>query len=283
MSQVLHDGHAGEHAATLRGLADPAHHAQVGAQRGMSRRRSGSGPRTAGARGSPERSRASWGDLAAPFAPIRLTISPASTVSEILEQGTDPSVVDGHVGKLQHHAIFGHPQVVRRSRPGSPGSPRAEKPSAIFLLNSSTTIRSVAAMTSRMSCSITGPPCTRRRGSCGSTDGGLPSRRGWKEPGLCRLVEAQQFRLGGQRPGDLEATLVAVGQVAGLVRGGQVRDADELAAAALARSTTSRSLPLVAGASCSNAVPARWSWCAARPRPPPRSPARLVSPNSRMF
>ena len=41
-----------------------------------------------------------------------------------------------------------------------------------------------------------------------------------------RLVQAEQFRLGGQRPGDLETALVAVRQVAGQVVGPAV-DADE--------------------------------------------------------
>ena len=45
-----------------------------------------------------------------------------------------------------------------------------------------------------------------------------------------RLVQAEQLGLGGQRPGDLEPALVAVGQVAGQLVGA-VRDPDELAAA----------------------------------------------------
>ena len=46
------------------------------------------------------------------------------------------------------------------------------------------------------------------------------------EPGR-RLVQAQQRRLGGQRPGDLQPALVAVGQVAGQLLAA-VPDADEV-------------------------------------------------------
>src|SRR6478609_7218690 len=45
------------------------------------------------------------------------------------------------------------------------------------------------------------------------------------EPGG-RLVQAQQFRFGGQRPGDLQPALVAVGQIPGLL-GGAGADAHE--------------------------------------------------------
>ena len=85
-------------------------------------------------------------------------------------------------------------------------------------------MRSQTSMTSSMSCSIstTVRPASRIwRISCDER-----LLLGRVEAGG-RLVEQQHLRLRGERPGDLEAALVAVGQVAGgLV--GAARDADEL-------------------------------------------------------
>ena len=101
-----------------------------------------------------------------------------------------------------------------RGRPRRPAGRRARpagSPSAIFSPWSSTVMCSETPMTTFMSCSmsrIARPRSSRRRRMKSRQRRGLlrVHARG-------RLVEQQQLRVGGQRAGDLDPALVAVGEV----------------------------------------------------------------------
>src|SRR5689334_4988786 len=143
--------------------------------------------------------------LPAPFAPMRVTISPSSTVSEISESASmrpycvetpvssssaivgNPQVGRDHGGvvadlgrlavgdllpELQHHDAVGHPH-------DEPHVVLDEQHGVAVVADAPDQAHQVVLL-------------------------------GRVEPG-CRLVEAQQLGLGGQRAGDLEAALIAVG------------------------------------------------------------------------
>ena len=102
---------------------------------------------------------------------------------------------------------------------------------------------------------------------------------GGVEPGG-RLVEEEHLRLGGQGPGDLEAPLVAVGQVPGRLAGA-VGDADELEQArglALARVA-----PRGSSAGPLSERAAARSWRGGRRRPTMMFSTDVMFGNSRMF
>ena len=98
-------------------------------------------------------------------------------------------------------------------------------PSAMRSPWSSTVIRSLMPMTTRMSCSMSrigepelgAQPADEARHLLGLV--GVHARRG--------LVQQQQHRLAGQRAGDLQPALVAVGQVAWRRRSSPAGEADE--------------------------------------------------------
>ena len=98
-------------------------------------------------------------------------------------------------------------------------------PSAIFSPRSSTVMRSETRMTTLMSCSMSRietlllvPHPVHELGEHG---------RLARVHAGGRLVEQQHRRPQGQRPGDLQPALVAVGEVAGVLPG-RLADADEV-------------------------------------------------------
>ena len=176
--------------------------------------------------------------LPAPFAPISATISPSSTCRLMPCSAWIRPYSRRDVLELKQHRPA--PPGRRRS-PSGRRATSAGEPSAIFRPNSSTTIRSVTPMTRRMSCSISSTVTPVSRILPDQLEQLLLLRR--VEAGG-RLVQAEQLRLGGQRPGDLQPALVAVGQVAGQLVGPVAR-CRRSRAARRARSRPSLLLPPV--------------------------------------